>query len=57
MVRMLYSTRNQQPAMTDQPREPDADDRRMSRIYGLVLVVEVAVIAALWGFSRYFGQA
>jgi len=26
----------------------------MARIYGLVLVVEAVVIAALWGFSRYF---
>lgn len=51
---MLYSTRNQQPAMTDQPPEPDADDRRMSRIYGLVLMVEAIVVAALWGVSHYF---
>jgi hypothetical protein len=41
--------------MTDRAHEPDADDRRMTRIYGLVLVIEVAVIAALWSFSHYFG--
>jgi hypothetical protein len=51
---MLYSTPEQQ-AMTDGAHEPDADDRRMMRIYRLVLVVEVAVIAALWSFSHYFG--
>lgn len=40
--------------MIDEPPDPEPDDRRMHRIYALVLVVEVAVIAALWGFSRYF---
>ena len=41
--------------MTPTAPEPDVTDRRMTRTYGLVLVVEAVVIAALWGFSRYFG--
>jgi hypothetical protein len=40
--------------MTDVPHEPEPNDRRMKVIYVLVVAVEVAVITALWGFSRYF---
>jgi len=42
--------------MTDEPQDPQPDDRRMRRIYVLVVAVEVVVIAALWSFSRYFGS-
>jgi len=42
--------------MTDAPPDPEPDDRRMHRIYALVLVVEVVVVAALWSFSRYFSS-
>jgi len=38
----------------DQHAAAPSDDRRMRRIYVLVLAVEVVVSAALWGFSRYF---
>jgi hypothetical protein len=41
--------------MTDQAREPDAHDTRMTGTYVLVLIVEAVVIAGLWSFSRYFG--
>ena len=40
--------------MTEEPHDPEPDDRRMRRIYVLVMVVEVVVVAALWSFSRYF---
>jgi len=42
--------------MTEDPHDPQPDDRRMRRIYALVLAVEVVVITALWGFSRYFSS-
>ena len=42
-------------AMTDEPPDPPSDDRRMTRIYVLVVAVEVVVVTALWSFSRYFG--
>ena len=41
--------------MTDQTREPDAHDTRMTGTYIFALVVEAVVIAALWSFSHYFG--
>jgi len=34
---------------------PGPEERNRRRTYVLVLVLEAAVIAALWGFSRYFG--
>ena len=41
--------------MTNEPPDPPSDDRRMTRIYVLVVAVEVVVVTALWSFSRYFG--
>lgn len=40
--------------MTDVPHEPKPNNHRMAVTYVLVVVVEVVVIAALWGFSRSF---
>ena len=34
----------------------DAQERPMAWIYAAVLLIEVVVLVALWGFSRYFGQ-
>jgi hypothetical protein len=34
----------------------EAPDRDRRRTFMAVAVVEAAVIAALWAFSRYFGQ-
>jgi hypothetical protein len=42
--------------MTDKPDDLEPNDRRMRLTYALVVVVEVVVIAALWGFSRYFAS-
>lgn len=42
--------------MTDEPHDQEANEGRMRRIYALVLVVEVVVIAALWSFSHYFSS-
>ena len=33
----------------------DTSARPMIRTYVAVLLVEAVVLAALWGFSRYFG--
>jgi hypothetical protein len=40
--------------VTEEPHDPEPDDRRMHRIYVLVLAVEVVVVIALWSFSQYF---
>jgi len=40
--------------MSEHAPESRSFDGRMVRLYALVLIVEVAVISALWSFSRYF---
>lgn len=40
--------------MSERTPESGPVDGGMVRIYVLVLIVEVAVIGALWSFSRYF---
>ena len=42
--------------MTGKPDDLEPNDRHMRLTYALVVVVEVVVIAALWGFSRYFAS-
>ena len=34
----------------------DGQERPMAWIYAAVLLIEVVVLVALWGFSRHFGQ-
>jgi hypothetical protein len=40
----------------DKPAATERPDAFWRRVYAAVVVVTVAVIAALWAFSRYFSS-